>query len=418
MRSIFELDEFAPRRDAWQERLRRLNGRKGYYDGSIYKQAFGWLGPRLYRGIKTLYLPLHRAVQVDAGIVPGGWAWRDDAPEAWEAARKQVFAWSRWSTDGVLYVHRGAQYGVSALKVADLRDVERVVISPVDPTKLLLDVPNPYLDPTQSIYVEERGDVQYAEVIDAERVRLFVDARLEREYDNPLGFVPYVEVRHIENGDELGECTYEHSIPLLNEVNELASYLADIIKKNAEPQWAISGADGTDMVKSGDNIWFLPQGATAHPLLANVDIDGVLAFVETVAGNLKESLPELAFDELKSKDQIATATVELQLMELTLKVKRMRPNYDAGLVAALRLAGRAAATMGLSDIALLDDDLLAFDDERPVLPLDPITEATLEAMKRTPQPPQGPQGDRSDRPQGAADDRSDRPQPAQPASPA
>jgi hypothetical protein len=273
--------------------------------------------------------------------------------------------------------------------VADLRDQSKVIIKPCDPTRFML-VPKGQYDatPALALYIEYRdvsgGLVEYAEAITDTSVRTFVDGVLagvdgrEPEYLNPLGFVPFVEVHHIRTGFALGECTYQKAIPLLDEVNQLASYLADIISKHVEPQWAMMGVEPSDMVKSGDTVWFLPSGSDAKPLIAGVDIDGVLAFVKEIAGNVQGALPELAFDELRAKDQIATATIELQLMELTLKVKRTRPNYDDGLVKALRMAGRAAATMGLSEIALLDDEDLVFDAERPVIPLDAVAQIDLE----------------------------------------
>jgi len=179
----------------------------------------------------------------------------------------------------------------------------------------------------------------------------------------------------------LGECTFQKSIDLLNEVNEIASYLADIIKKNADAQWAIFGAEPSDLEHSGEVIWFFPHGADAKPLVPGIDIDGVLEFIKEIAANVTASLPELAFDDLRRKDQIATATLELQLMELVLKVKRTRPNYDRGLTQALRMAGRAAATMGLSEIAVLDDEELRFDDQREILPSDPEQLIKIQMME-------------------------------------
>ena len=383
--SIFDLDEFKPYYSRFLARVQELSRRRGYYDGSIYRQGrerLGWLGPRLYKGVKSLYLPLARAVDVDAGIIPGGWATAPDTPEAAQAAMRQVLAWSHWQTDGVLYVHYGAMYGVSALKVADLRGREQVVITPVDPTCLLLVPGNQYDEtPAMAIWVQtrsnERGEqYEYAEVITPDTVRTFaagqpaeIDGRAA-EYANALGFVPYVEIRHIETGDPLGECTFQKAMPLLDEVNQLASYLADIIKKHAEPQWAIIGAEPGELEHSGANAWFIPAGGDAKILVPNIDIDGVLEFVREIRNGVHGALPELAFDELKSKTQIATATVELQLMELVLKIKRTRPNYDHGLVHALRMAGRAATTMQhISQIALLDDDGLRLDAERMILPV-------------------------------------------------
>lgn len=397
MDSIFSTDEFKPYASRWHARQQELERREHYYDGSVYRKvstALGPLAPRLYKGIKSLYLPLSRAVDVDAGIIPGGWAWEEDAPEAWDTARKQVFDWSNWRTQGVLYVHYGAVFGLSGLKVADVRDLGQVQVIPCSPEYFMLVETNRYnRTPALGFWLEHQtgpdGNKQeYAEVITPDEIRTFIDGkpagidgRPER-YPNELGFVPMVEIKHKETGDPLGECTYQLAIPLLDEVNELASYLADVIKKNVEPQWVISGAEGTDLVKSGDNVWFLPNPqAKAMPLVGNVDIGGVAEFIDRIAANVNGALPELAYDELKAKTQIATATIELQLGELVLKAKRCRPNYDQGLIEALRMAGRAAATMGLSDISVLDDESLTFDEERPVLPVNPLDKIALESAE-------------------------------------
>ena len=392
IKSLFDTTEFKPFHARWNARLKELKRRRNYYDGSVYKEMrnqLGWLWPRLYQGIKPLYLPLSRAVDVDAGIVPGGWALPDEAPSGQQEAIDQVFDWSDWETDGVLYIHYGAQYGVTGLKVSDLRDMGKVQIKPIKPTCFLLVEAGDYDDrAAMAIYLETQLDragmeYEYAEVVTAEAVRTFKNgepmgfAGREPEYANELKFVPFVEVEHIRTGEPYGENTYQKAIPMLDEVNQLASYLSDIIAKHAEPQWAVSGAEASDMIKSGDNIWFLPQGATATPLLANIDIPGVLSFIQETRDQVQGALPELAFDELRKKDQIATATLELQLMELVLKVKRCRPNYDHGLADALRMAGLAGASMNLREVSGLADESLKFDPERPVLPLDPATQMQL-----------------------------------------
>lgn len=390
--SIWELEEFKAYRVRFEGRSTELARRKSYYDGSVYKNVrrqLGWLGPRLYGGIKPLYLPLARAVDVDAGIIPGSWRLAADN-EQWQTAINTLMDWSDWDVDGVLYIHYGAMYGVSNLKLSDLRQAKRIIIKPVNPACLLL-VEEMQYDETPSLAIcieqriDEKGEMfEYAEVINAEAVRTFADGSPRgfdgraAEYRNELGFIPFVEVDHIKTGEALGESTYQKAISLLDEVNELASYLADIIKKHAEPQWSISGAEPSDLTKSGDNVWFLPGEAKATPMVAGIDIPGVLEFIREIRNQVQGALPELAFEVLKEKTQIATATLELQLMELVLKIKRTRPNYDHGLADALRMAGRAAAAMGLSDIAVLDDEGLRFDQERPILPLDEETRIRIE----------------------------------------
>lgn len=395
IKSIWELAEFKPLAEQWQARQALLFKREGYYDGSIYTKAsgaLGWLGPRINQAVKPLYLPLARAVDVDAGIVPNEWSFPEDAPEAWQAARDVLFAWSGWKKRGVLYVHYGAVYGVSGLKVSDLRAEKRVLLRPVNPLCYML-VPN--ADGSDGVSVgltveqraDEQGPYEYAEVVTPESIRTFRNGEpfgfgtLEAEYKNELGFVPMVEVPHMEVGAALGESTYEKTMPLLDEVNKLATYLAEIIAKHSEPQWGVFGAEGSDLAKSGDNVWFFPSGSSAMPMLAGVDIGGVLEFVREIREQVFGSLPELAFDELKKANQIATATLELQLMELVLKIKRVRPNYDDGLVRALRMAGQAAASMGVSEVSALDDEALTLDETRPVLPMDKETELKLEKMQ-------------------------------------
>ena len=395
IKSIFELPEYKPYAKAWDARKKELETRASYYDGSIYevaRKAFGWLAPRLYKGVKPLYLPLSRAVDIDAGIIPGEWSISIDEPkrELWEKARDTVFDWSSWDTDGVLYVHYGAQTGISGLRVSNLVDEKKVIIQSVDPTLYMLIENSAYTNSVDmALWIEKKQDAngedyEYAEVITSDLIRTYKDGvpygfdGREPEYKNDLDFVPYVEVRHLETGKKYGECTFQKSIPILNEVNQMASYLADIISKNADAQWAVMGAEPSDLSHSSDIVWFFPAGTDVKPLVPGIDIDGVLNFIKEIAGNVKESLPELAFDELRSKDQIATATVELQLMELILKIKRTRPNYDRGLVTALQMAGRAAASMGLSDIAVLDDPELRFDSKRAILPPNPKEQIELE----------------------------------------
>lgn len=390
IKSIFDLPEFKPYKARFDARGARFKTMEGYYSGAVYgglRKDLRLVMPRFYQGVKPLYLPLARAVDIDAGIIPGGWTLAEDATDEQRAAMDTVFDWSEWGVYGVLFIHYGAQYGHSGLKVADLRDEKRVLISPVDPCRFLL--VSAASASGMAIYIEVREDengkeFEYAEVTTSELIRTYKNGEpmgfegREAEYKNDLGFVPYVEARHVETGRLFGEATFEKAIPMLDEVNQLASYLGDIIAKHAEPQWAVLGAEASELVKSGDMVWFLPGGADAKPLVAPVDITGVLEFVKEIAKNVKDSLPELSFDELRSKTQIATATLELQLMELVLKVKRTRPNYDNALVQALRMAGRAAKTMGIEEIGVLDDENLLIDPERAVLPMDPQTAMDLE----------------------------------------
>ncbi len=231
---------------------------------------------------------------------------------------------------------------------------------------------------------------EYAELITPLEVRTFRDGGPHGyegnpdRYPNPLGFVPVVAT----NNDRGRRPTFAKAQPQLNSTNELASYLADIIGRHAEPQWAISGGEPSELVKSGDNIWYLPAGASAEALLASVDVAGTLEFIREVKAETKANLPELAFDDLRTAKQIATETLEIQLVELDAKIWKMRRRYDAGLMQAHRMAASVATVYGIRGLEGLTLPH-ALDYARPVRPVSRFdmirleeAELALEAQKQ------------------------------------
>lgn len=380
-KSIFELDEFKPHQNAFEARRDEFLKRESYFDGSVYSNVH-WLvrglPVALSHGVRALYSPLARAVNVDAGIVPGNWMLTESAQSLQDAVN-QVFAWSRWATDGVLFVHFGALYGESVLRVADVRAAGEIRVIPTNPASVLLIASGVYDRAcSMALVVETRDDYEYAEVVEPARVRTFKNGepfgydKREAEYQNVLGFVSFVSCPHLNNGRSVGDCAFSRAMTLLDEVNGLATDIRQIIGKHMkEPQWGVVGAEAGEVSREGD-IWFLPGGGDFKVLVPAVDLAGILMYLDRLSKQLEKSMPELAFDELTSKELVATATVQLQLLELVLLIKRVRPNYDDALTRALRMAGRAARSMGLENLAGLDSDVLAFDARRPVLPIDAV----------------------------------------------
>lgn len=395
--SIFDLPEYKQYQSRWNTRLKELSLRASYYDGSVYrkiKDTIWGLGPRIGKEIKPLFLPLARAVDIDAGIIGGDWVFKpiqiEPKSEIWDEARDILFDMSKWDVQGVLYVHYGAMYGVSGIRVCDEREEGKIELQPARPTCFMLVYEGDYSDrPSLAFWVEGKIDesgaqYEYAEVITETEIKTYKDG-VPFGFDdrqpvepNEQGVIPIVEIVHINDGTELGECTYQKSILLLNEVNDMATDLKEAIKANVKPQWVISGAEPSDLKRGTDIMWFMPDPQSkVDPVTPTVDIAGVLEFIREIKEGVKESLPELSFDELKKAGQIATATLELQLMELVIKMERVRPNYDRGLTTAMQMAGRAAQSMGLTDLYPLNDPELILDPDRPVLPQMPQDKISL-----------------------------------------
>lgn len=378
--TIFALPEFRPYQGRFTSRLATLLQYRRYYAGKQYDDSAFKLAHKLYAETKSLLSFLARAVDLDVGIVPGvmaPWALAEGTPDAIVKAQKTLYEWSSWDTEGDSWLEDGATCGEAMIKIVPDLEVRQVKMQRLKPELCLL---TKHFDPAVQATVDlalivdrsatdsEGKNYEYAEAITPSEVRTYWNgapygyAGNPDRYENPLGFVPVVRTQND------AECrpTFAKALPQVDSVNEMASYLGDVIGRHVEPQWAAIGVEQGELVK-GHNVWFAPAGAEFEALLAKLDIEGTLKFVQELKGETKSNLPELAFDDLRAKDQIATETLEVQLIELDVKIWKMRRRYDAGLVDAHMMAALAAIASGIPDLAVL----LAphgFDWQRPVRP--------------------------------------------------
>lgn len=389
--SIFLLPEYKPYAVLYQKRQATFNRYRRYYDGTIYEDAPYKMAHKLYAQTKAILSFLGRAVDLDAAFVPGvneAWQLKEGTPAAIIAAQSQLYEWSSWDTAGDEWLEDGATTGEAYIKIVpDDSNPNTSPIVRMERLKPELVMLCKHVDPhTQARYdialIVDKNAIgpdgkpyEYAEVISPTEIRTYFNGLPfgyndnPDTYPNPLGFVPVVRAKND------AECrpTFAKCLPQLDSVNELASYLNDIIGRHAEPQWAAFGADKGDLVKSSDNLWFFPNGSDLKAILAQVDVAGTLSFLQEIKGETKSNLPELAFDDLRAKDQIATETLAIQLVELDAKIWKMRRRYDAALADAHLLSSMAGAIYGIREVA----PLLAphqFNAKRPVRP---VTEEEL-----------------------------------------
>ncbi|MFZ1752731.1 MAG: hypothetical protein WBO46_15010 [Caldilineaceae bacterium] len=392
VKSVFDHEEFKPYRQRYTVRRERALRRRRYYDGSIYDDGQFKIAHKLYSQTKGLFALLARAVDLDVAFVPGmmdPWGLGEDVPQAVRAAQALLYEWSSWDVEGDDWLEDGATTGEAVIKVVPDEGERLVRLQRLKPEiALLLDKhwqrERGAYTPLGLIVDPEARDshgeaYEYAEAITPAEVRTYrngapwgYDDNPDR-YPNPLNFVPMVWAKN----DSECRPTFAKAQPQLVSVNELASYLADIIGRHAEPQWAAKGVEEGEMVKSGENMWYLPAGADIEAILATIDIEGVLNFIREVKAETKANLPELAFDDLRAKDQIATETLEVQLVELDAKIWKMRRRYDSALVDAHRMAATAGAIYGIRELAPLLQ-MHSFDFRRPVRPVSRLEEIRQE----------------------------------------
>lgn len=392
---IFQLPEFRGYEARFNQRASTFGQYRRYYTGKIYDDSAFKLAHKLYAQTKALLSFLARAVDLDVALVPGvqqPWELAEGTPAAIIAAQKTLYEWSSWDTEGDSWLEDGATCGEAMIKVVPDMDRRTVQMQRLKPELAML---TPHIDPEtgalvdlaliidRSIVDQEGKQYEYAEAITPTQIRTYRNGEPHGyhgnpdRYDNPLGFVPVTRTKND------AECrpTFAKALPQIDSVNELASYLGDVIGRHVEPQWFAAGVDVGEFQKSGKNVWVAPNpDASIDALIAAIDIEGVLHFVQELKEETKANLPELAFDDLRAKDQIAAETLEIQLIELDAKIWKMRRRYDAGLTDAHQMAAMAAVTLGIPDVAVL----LAphnFDYKRPIRPISEFDQIRLEEAR-------------------------------------
>ncbi|MBK8990147.1 MAG: hypothetical protein IPM39_29470 [Chloroflexi bacterium] len=398
-KSIFDLDEFKPYARQFMARRSRAARYWRYYKAEAYNNPQNgspmgqFVLSRIADATRPLFTPLARAVNLDVALIPGGWQLAATASQH-QDAMDVLFRESAWPVEGDLFVKYVASMGEAALYISDERVSKRLRLQSLRPDAYLV-VPAGRYDPTPALAIlltagtDEKGDVtEEATILQPNLVRTYVNGEPKGvdgrspQYTNALGFVPIVECKN-DPGDGAGEPTFDDAIASLNQVNIQATHLANIIQKHVEPQWAAFGAEAGDLQKSGDLVWFFPEGSDVKAVLAAVDFDGVLKFIQEIKSEVKDSLPELSLSKLVGVERVAAATIELQMAEAVFKIRRMRKPVDLAVADALRLAGRVAADIGRPDLAALNDPTLAFDADRPVIGMDALTRLQIESASQT-----------------------------------
>lgn len=374
--SIFSIDKFKLVQATYFERVQRMTRYWSYYKGTVYDNRYGgaaaYLNTRIASSIRPLFTPLARAVNLDVSLIPGGWVLREGLGVAEQEFIETLFMDSGWPITGDLFVRYVVAMGEGALWVKDDRVNKQAVIQAIRPDKYM--VGDGYVMLFHSQMPDEVVDVVYPQSIER-----YQNGKLISESENLLGFIPLIECKN-DNGAGYGEPTFEESIASLDQVNLQATHLANIIQKHVEPQWAAFGAEPADLEKSGDSVWFFPDGSDVKAVLAAVDFAGVLAFIQEIKNEVKDSLPELSLTKLVGSERIAAATIELQMAEPVFKIKRLRKPIDLAVDKAIEMAGWAVARMNppysTTDMTRYSGGYI--DPERPVITLDALTKAQIE----------------------------------------
>lgn len=234
MESILSEKRFEKIRDLFNSKQNVYNTYRKYYNGTVYfdrSQTSVW---KLYAGIKLFYNLVSRAVDMDTHLIPNKFTLVEDTPDKALNQVEQIREWSNWNAEEFLYVHYGALYGDTYLKIIDSK--EKVMVKPVDPRFVWLED-----DYGLIVYKDKFGD-EIAEYYTADKITLYKNSKVTSSYRNLQGRIPLIHVQHKDVGGDYGSNTFHNILPQLNVINEITSILEDAVIRNVNPILVIAGA--------------------------------------------------------------------------------------------------------------------------------------------------------------------------------
>lgn len=342
---------------------------------------------RLYKHIKGIRNPVRGLINTKANMVFGGRLDTEtfqrgaipiqtDNPAVLEAL-KILWEASRWQERKLEYVRTGVNLGDVALKVVDdpIRGKARLEI--LDPRKIrdvtFDDVMNVkriviQYERTEDDEVElvdgrliERQNLKtftYTEIITQDTVETFrngysfafqtnVLGEPMARYENIFGFVPVVIVRHEElSGFKWGANAYHSSLIKIHENNDQATLLNDQIRKVIIPLLFATGIASADQIKKAtasekDNFTILygPKESALNAIQSVIDINAVLAALQSSEKELEREQPTLAWKRIREEGGNHTAPgIRAVTTDAVQEVEADRATYEGGLIRAQKMA--------------------------------------------------------------------------------
>lgn len=174
---------------------------------------------------------------------------------------------------------------------------------------------------------------------------------------NALGVVPYVALYHELSESEWGlNCFYKARAPI-DRLNALECHTDIQVHQHVRATWllAAAGAAPARFVFDDKTIIYVDtRQATSNPMaqamVANLDLQGALAFARQQLDQIEDMLPELkatAGHFLSGQSGETVAELRKPAAE---KVGLARTNYEEGLVKAQKIAASWMVLLGIADL--------------------------------------------------------------------
>jgi hypothetical protein len=430
--------------DDYTNRIARYEVFTGYYHNLQYHTIISYSQglkhtERLYKHVRGVYNPVKRLVdgyvsKIYGGVLDtqrgkSGSIPLDTDDDRLRDAITTLWLASNWGQKKSLYTRHGAKTGDSFLKVVDDLERNQVRLEVVDPFK----VRDIQVDPDGTInrvelyyYIHKDGkQIAYQEIITPERFIAQTEngdpvhsngrGEMITEWDNDYGFVPFVHVKHIDEGLMYGAPATHGLLHKINELNDLASILNDgmrkqvqmpLFTKNAQIGQLDAGTDqSTNAYNTADNpkkdtmsvINLMGENADIVSMAPQIRVADGIANIKEILQEIERDSPELSLHRIRESGNITAPGARSAYDDAISRYKESRGNYDTGLVEAQQMAVAIGGMRGYENyqgyglMSLQDGSLEHQISDRPVInetmslteKHDYILRGTLQSMPKT-----------------------------------
>ena len=339
---------------------------------TAYKSQYG-----LYKYTRNIYSPAYRLGEFYKSYLWGGRLANDasntgaipiqTANDAIREPIAEIWKWSNWDINKDVCTLWGTILGDVFIKVIDSPDKRRVYYELVYPgyvRDVTLDAFNNVKAYTIQYQVEHPEDNNkpaaiYTEVVyrDSEQEVVYETYLNDESYgwygmpaswSVPYGFVPLVAIQHNDVGQDWGHSEIHAARAKMHELDDVATMLSDQIRKSVNVKWLFKGVTPDNMefeeaspttarpepYREQENAIYVGKDADAMPLVAELDIEGVMMHITSILDDLEKDYPELGLDARMPTAEISGRAIRMIRQPTDQKVRQRRVNYDKAIVKA------------------------------------------------------------------------------------
>jgi hypothetical protein len=385
---------------AWQDRQYAYQLYDAYVNNSVYETLVNGgqreeinraLGNASAADLAGLYNPTAAVVDLYLHVFSG--AFGDEikalplgkAGQPLISAIEQIWQWSNLTIEKQPLCRLAATHGCVGLRIVAKNDPDpprrRVYIKPehprvirdvdlddrgnVEAIQLEYDVTTGLAEEAQTITIREEMDKEEirtwrllaGQLVPFDLTTMEANGPLSA-YENALGVVPYVLLRHDHIGETWGRNAFYRALSPINRLNSLMSHIDVQIHRHVKVKWfiAASGSPPTEIDLTDMTVAYVDTKNNTGPppvmlpMIANLDLAGAIAQARMQQEQIEDMLPELKATQGQFLANQSGETISELRKPAEDKLALARGNYEDAVVRADQIAISWGVLMSLWNV--------------------------------------------------------------------